>query len=155
MIAPKYITQGLKAIDSLYFAVFNPNIREAKNMSYGKGRWQIRKWVGINPKRLDLWNCYGYSEVIMTICKEAVTEGKGLIDVGYQGLDMRVIHAIGESNHWKADYKKKIADMDWRNEQKQKQAEEQLEYEARYMAKKIYQQANEPTFFLSGKSWKI
>lgn len=153
MIAPSSIIQGLKAIDILLFAVFNPCIKEGKNMSFGKGRWQVRKWTGNIPKRLDLWNCYGYSDVIFTICKEEMTD-EGLIDAGYKEMDMRVITAIKRSNHWKADYKKKIEDIDWNNEMLERKAKEQLEYESRYMAKKIWRNLNEPTVFLSGESWK-
>ena len=154
MLAPLYIRQELKAIDSLYFAIFNPRIRDGKNMSYGKGRWQIRKWRGVFPERLDLWDCYGYSEVIMTICKEEVTDD-GLVDAGYEKIDRRVITAIGESNHWKADYKKKIEEIDWNNENLERKAKVELEYESRYMAKSIWRKMKEPTVFLNGKSWKI
>jgi len=154
MLAPKYIREGLRAIDSLYFAVFNPQVKEPKSMSYGRGRWQVRKWVGTRPRRLDLWNCRGYSEVILTICKEAYSQERGLYDAGYEEMDWRIITAIGESNYWKNQWKKKIADMDWQNERKRKQAEEQLEYESKYAAKKIWRWKHEPTVHLSGKSWR-
>lgn len=154
MTAPKYITQGLKAINSLYFAVYNPKINEPKNMSNGKARWQIRKWTGNNPKKLDLWNCYGYSEVIMTICKEAVTD-EGLIDIDYQDLDVRVLTAIKKSDRWKEDYKRKIEEIDWNNESNERKARSECEYQSKYIAKKFFQQMNEPTVFLSGKEFLI
>jgi len=154
MRVPNFITQELKAINKLYFAVFNPCIKEPKSMSYGRGRWQVRMWEGNSPKRFDLWNCYGYSDVIFAICKEEMTD-EGLIDAGYKEMDMRVITAIKRSNHWKADYKKKIEDIDWNNEMLERKAKERLEYESKYMAKKIWRNLNEPTVFLSGKQWEI
>jgi len=150
MIAPRYITQGLRAIDSLYFAVFNPYVKGG--MSAKKGRWEVRKWVGIHPKRLDLWDIE--SEVIMTICKEEVTD-MGLIDAGYEEIDGRVVNAIGESHYWKLDYKKKLADMDWRNEKKERVANDELDYQSKYVAKRIWRGLHEPTVCLSGKEWKV
>jgi len=155
MYASRYLQEELKAIDRMFFAVFNPDIKEQGSMSYGKGRWQVRKWVGIYPKKLDLWNCRGYSEVIVTICKEAYSQGRGLYDAGYEEMDRRVITAIGESNYWKNQWKKKIAEMDLRNARKEKQAEEQLDYESKYVAKRIWRQKHEPTVALSGIEWKV
>ena len=137
MIAPRYIQRELAGIDSLYFGVFNPRIRDRKNMSYGKGRWQIRRWTGVSPKRLDLWDCHGYSDIIMTICKEEMSDG-GLIDAGYEEIDRRVITAIRESNHWMADYKRKIAEIDWNNENLERRAKAEFEYESRYVAKSLW-----------------
>ena len=154
MICPRYITQELKAIDSMYFAVFNPCIIERKSMSAGRGRWQVRKWVGNRPKRLDLWNCYGYSEVIMTICKEEMTD-RGLTDVGYEDIDRRVIDAIRESHWWKSDWKRKVADIDWNNEKLERQANAELDYQSKYVAKRVWRSWREPTINLSGKEWKI
>ena len=122
-------------------------------MSFGKGRWQVRKWVGTYPERLDLWDID--SEVIMTICKESYSQDRGLYDAGYEEMDMRVITAIRKSNYWKADYKKKIAEMDWKNERMERQAEAQLEYEAKYAAKRVWRAMHEPTVCLSGKEWKV
>ena len=153
MLAPQYITKELKEIDGLFFTVFNPRVKGG--MSNGRGRWQVRKWVGNRPKKLDLWNCYGYSDVIMTICKEAVTEKSGLIDIGYEEMDRRVVTAIRKSNHWKNQWKQKIADMDWRNEKKERQANAQLEYEAKAASKSIYRVMHEPQVYLSGKEWKV
>ena len=151
MITPRYIRKALESIDSLYFAVYNPCVKGG--MSNGRGRWQVRTWKGTYPKRLDLWDT-DMSEVIITICKEEVTD-MGLVDAGYQELDMRIIHAIGESNYWKADWKKKIEKIDFNNEELERKAKEQLEYEAKYVAKILWKNANEPTVSLSGKSWKI
>lgn len=148
-----YINKELRLIDSMYFLVFNPSIKSRKNMSYGKGRWQIRKWSGIYPKKLNLWDCYGYSKVIMTICKEEITQD-GLVDVGYEDVDRRVITAIRESNYWKADYKRKLEVIDWHNERLERQGVEQLEYESRYAAKRIWRALHEPQVCLSGKEWK-
>ena len=151
MIAPLYVTQGLRAIDSLYFAVFNPHVKGG--VSAKKGRWQIRKWIGSYPKRFDLWNTE-MSEVIMTICKEEVTD-MGLIDAGYEEVDGRVVNAIGESHYWKLDYKRKLAEMDWRNEKKERSANDELDYQSRYVAKRIWRSRHEPTVNLSGKEWKV
>ena len=154
MIAPLYIQRELAGVDSLYFAIFNPRIRDKKNMSYGKGRWQIRKWTGICPKRLDLWGCSGYSEVIMTICKEEMTH-EGLVDAGYENIDRRVITAIRESNYWMADYKRKLDEIDWNNENLERKAKAEFEYESKWVAKNIWRKFKEPTVLLSGKEWKI
>lgn len=151
MLAPFYIQKGLRAIDKMYFSVFNPRIKEKKSMSYGKGRWQIRKWVGTYPKRPDLWDVA--SEVIITICKEEMTD-EGLVDAGYEDMDMRVITAIGKSNYWKASWKKKIAEMDWRNERKRRQADEQLEYESKYAAGQIWHSMHEPQVILDGQCYR-
>ena len=137
----------------MYFAVFNPNIREKSNMSYGTGRWQIRKWKGVFPKRLDLWDT-DMSEVIMTICKEEVTD-RGLVDVGYEGIDRRVIDAIRESYWWKVRWKKKVADIDWNNEKLERQANAELDYQSRYVASRVWHAAREPTVHLSGKEWRV
>ena len=154
MLAPRYIQQELRTIDSLYFGVFNPKIKHGKSMSYGRGRWQIRKWTGTIPKRLDLWSCLGYSEVIFTLCQEEMTD-MGLVDVGYRDIDIRCVEAIRRSNYWKAGWKKKLAEIDWRNEINEKQAKAELEYESRYVAKRIYRYLHEPTITLSGKQWKV
>jgi len=152
MRVPRYIKKELEGIDSLYFTIFNHCVKGG--MSNGRGRWQIRKWIGSYPRRLDLWDT-DMSEVILTICKETVTEDDGLIDAGYQEMDMRVVTAIRESSYWRADWKKKIEKIDWNNEQLERKAKEQLEYEARYMAKSIWRKYKEPTVLLSGKEWKI
>lgn len=152
MNVSRFINEELKLIDSMYFCVFNLSIKDRKNMSHGKGRWQIRKWTGLRPKRLDLWDCYGYSNVIMTICKEEMTQ-EGLVDAGYESVDRRVITAIQESNYWKADWKRKLEKIDWHNERLERQGVEQFEYESKYSAKKIWRHLHEPTLHLSGKDW--
>ena len=149
-----YIQEELKLIDRQYFAIFNPRIRDRKSMSYGRGRWQIRKWTGVRPKRLDLAFCYGYSEIIFTVCQESVTN-EGLVDVGYEALDRRVITAIRKSNYFKNKWKQKLAAMDWRNEKKRRFAEAELEYESRYAAKRIWRNLHEPTVHLSGKEGRV
>ena len=152
MNTPKYITQELKAIDSMYFAVFNSCIVDRKSMSAGRGRWQIRKWVGIYPKRLGLWN--EESEVIMTLCKEEMSD-RGLVDVGYEDIDERVVSAIRKSHWWKLDYKRKLEDVDWHNEKLERQANAELDYQSKYVARQAWHMEREPTVHLSGKSWRI
>lgn len=154
MLTPRYIREELKLIDSLYFAVFNPHIRDRKSMSYGRGRWQIRKWIGTTPKRLDLWSCHGRSKIIFTICREEMTD-MGLVDAGYKELDRRVITAIQKSNYWKAQWKEKIAEMDFRNERQRRLANSELDYQSAYFAKKMWRFKHEPTINLSGKRFKI
>jgi len=154
MNVSRFINKELKLIDSMYFCVFNPLIKDRKSMSWGKGRWQVRKWIGVFPKRLDLWDCYGYSKAIITICREEITE-EGLIDAGYKDVDRRVITAIQKSNYWKADYKRKLAAIDSHNERLERQGMEQLEYESKYAAKRIWRSLHEPTVHLSGKEWRI
>lgn len=154
MIVPRYITQELKAIDSMYFAVFNSCIVDRKSMSVGRSRWQIRKWVGNLPKRLDLWNCHGYSEVIMTICKEEMGD-RGLVDAGYEDIDRRAIDAIRASHWWKSDWKRKVADIDWRNERMVRFTNAELDYQSKYVAKRVWRSWREPTINLSGKEWKV
>ena len=105
MLAPDYIQRELRGIDSMYFAVYNFCITDRKSMSAGRGRWQVRKWAGVYPKRFDLWDVE--SEVIITICKEEMTD-RGLVDAGYEEVDERVVSAIRESHWWKLDYKRKI-----------------------------------------------
>jgi len=148
MEAPRYVQEELASINSMFFAVFNPNIEDGKNMSHRKARWQIRKWQGIYPKPLRLWR--EFSEPIMTICKEEVTDD-GLIDAGYEDLDRRVITAIKMSNRWKDNYKKNLDDMDWRNERRRRQAHAQFEYESKYAAKRIWRHLHEPTVHQSGR----
>ena len=153
MIAPRYVQEGLRLIDELYFAVFNSCVRGG--MSNKKGRWQVRKWVGNRPLRFDLWDCHGYSDVIMTICKEAVTEDSGLMDVGYEEIDMRVVTAIRKANYWKNQWKKKIAEMDWRNEKRTRQANAELDYQSKYVAGRAWHMEREPTVHLGGKEWRV
>ena len=153
MITPRYLTQELKAIDSMYFIVFNSCILDRKSMSAGRGRWQVRKWVGIYPKRLDLWDTE-MSEVIITICKEEMTD-RGLVDVGYEDIDRRVINAIRESHWWKLDWKRKVADVDWNNEKLERQADAELDYQSKYVARRAWHMEREPTINLSGKEWKV
>jgi len=151
MICPNYIQKELKKIDGTYFAVFNPCVKGG--MSNGKGRWEVRKWIGVHPKRLDLWDT-DMSEVIMVICKEEMTD-EGLIDAGYEDVDRRIITAIGKSHYWKLDYKKKIADLDWHNEKMEREANSELEYQSKYVAKRVWRGLHEPTVHLSGKEWKV
>ncbi len=151
MITPNYITQELKAIDSMYFAVFNPYVKNG--MSAKKGRWQVRKWIGVFPKRLDLWNCHGYSEIIMTICKEDMTD-RGLVDVGYEDIDRRAIDAIRASHWWKSDWKRKVADIDWRNERMVRATNAELDYQSKYVAKRVWRNWKEPTINLDGKCYR-
>ena len=152
MLAPDYIQRGLRGIDSMYFAIFNPCILDRKSMSAGRGRWQVRKWGGIHPKRLDLWDTE--SEVIMTICKEEMTD-RGLVDPGYEEMDIRVVTAIRKSNHWKNQWKKKIAELDWSNEKLERQANDELDYQSKYVARQAWHMEREPTVNLSGKEWKV
>ena len=151
MICPRYIQKGLSLIDKLYFAAFNPCVEGG--MSNKKGRWQVRKWVGVFPKRLNLWDT-DMSDAIMTICREEVTED-GLVDIGYEEIDMRVVTAIRKSNYWKNQWKKKIAEMDWRNERKERQANIELDYQSKYVARQVWHMEREPTVHLSGKDWRI
>lgn len=136
----------------MYFAVYNSCIVDRKSMSIGRGRWQIRKWAGIYPKRFDLWN--EESEVIMTICKEDITD-RGLVDAGYEEIDVRATDAIRESHWWKLRWKKKIEEVDWHNEKLERQANAELDYQSKYVARRAWHMEREPTVYLSGKSWRI
>ena len=151
MFAPNYIQKGLKAIDGMYFAVFNPNVKGG--MSAKKGRWQVRKWLGVYPKRLDLWDT-DMSEAILTICKEEMTDD-GLVDAGYEDIDSRVIFAIRKSHYWKLDWKRKIAEMDWKNDRLRRQADAELDYQSKYVARQAWHMEREPHICLSGKDWRI
>ena len=153
MLAPKYLQKELALINPMYFVIYNPYIRERNNMSYGKGRWQVKKWKGVFPKKLSLWDT-DECEVIMTICKEEVTD-RGLADIGYEDVDMRVVNAIRESHWWRLGWKKKVADMDWKNEGLERQANAELEYQSKYVASRVWHAVREPTIHLSGKEWKI
>jgi hypothetical protein len=142
MNAPRYMQRELQLIDSMYFAIYNPQ----------EGRWQIRKWIGIYPKKHSLWK--EFSENVLTIRKEIMTD-EGLIDGGYDDLDMRVIYAIRKSHWFKLRWKQKITEMDLRNEMLERRYEEQFDYESKYAAKLIYRHLHEPTVLLSGKEWKV
>jgi len=150
MEAPRYIQKELALINPMYFAVLNPCIREGTNMSYGRNRWQVRKWTGTYPKSMRLWDTQ-FSEPILTICKEEYSQELGLYDAGYKEIDMRDIDAIRQSHWWKLRWKKNIQELDWRNEKRQRQAKDQLEYESKYAAKKIWRHLHEPTVHQSGK----
>jgi len=154
MIACNLIQRELRLIDSMYFAVYNPHISDGKSMSCGKGRWQVRKWAGVFPKRLDLWDCYGYSEVVYTMCKEEMTD-LGLVDAGYRQMDMRAIADIRKSDWFLANWEREIAEMDWRNEKRSRFEEAELDYQSQYYAKRIWRVRHEPTIILSGKEWRI
>lgn len=143
MIAPEWIQKELGLIDSMYFAVFNPE----------KTRWQIRKWIGVYPKKFFLWK--EFSENILTICREEYTSDRGLQDVGYMDMDRRTIDAIRESHWWKLDYKRKIQELDERNDKREQRSKDQLEYESKYVAKRVWRSMHEPTVHLSGKEWRI
>ena len=153
MNVPLWVKKELEMINPMYFAVFNPCIQDRKNMSCGKARWQLKKWNGVFPKNIRLWDT-DECELIITICKESVTEN-GLVDAGYEEVDMRAIDAIRESHWWKLDWKRKIAELDWRNERKERFAESELNYQSKYVAKRIWRSRHEPTVHLSGKKWKI
>ncbi len=142
MTAQSFIQRELRLIDKNYFAIYNDT----------KRRWQIRKWLGIYPRKLYLWK--EFSENILTIRKEEMSD-EGLRDIGYEGIDMRVIHAIRESHWWKLKWKQKIAEMDFRNARKEKQMMEQFDYESKYAAKRVWRSMHEPTVHLSGKSWRV
>lgn len=143
MLTPNWVQKELSLINPMYFAVYNPE----------EGRWQIRKWAGIFPKKHSLWK--EFSENILTICKEEYTDTSGLQDVGYMNIDMRTIDAIRESHWWKLDYKRKIQELDMRNEKRDRQSSEELDYEGRYAAKRIWRNLHEPTVHLSGKEWRV
>lgn len=141
MLAQSFIQKELRLINEMYFAIHNPEVN----------RWQIRKWYGIYPKSLSLWKeC---SENILTIRKEEVSDD-GLQDVGYENIDMRVIHAIRESHWWKLKWKQKVAEMDLRNEKKSNSLVEQFGYESKYAAKRVWRAMHEPTVNLPGKEWR-
>lgn len=152
MLAQSYLQRELRGIDSMYFTVFNPCIVDRKSMSAGRGRWQVRKWCGIFPKRLDLWN--EESEVIITICKEEMTD-RGLVDAGYEDIDERVVSAIRKSHWWKLDYKRKLEAVDWNNEKLERQANAELDYQSKYVAGRAWHMEREPTVHLSGKEWRV
>ena len=151
MIAPYYIQKELGLIDKNYFAVYNPQVKGG--MSTNKGRWQVRKWIGVYPKRLDLWDT-DMSEAIMTICKEEMSD-RGLVDAGYEDIDERVTTAIRESHWWKLRWKKKIEAVDWHNEKLERQANAELDYQSKYVARRAWHIEREPTVHLSGKDWRI
>lgn len=151
MLAPRHIQKELRNIDNMYFATFNSHVKSG--MSAGEGRWQVRKWLGVYPRRLDLW-ATDMSEAVMTISKEEVTD-RGLVDAGYQEISIVDVDAIRESHWWKLDWKKKIAAMDWGNEKKERFANDELDYQSKYVAKKIWRMRHEPTVHLSGKEWKV
>ena len=142
-----WIQKELQLINPMYFAVFHPCV--PAGMSRGKGRWQVRKWLGVYPKSLRLWNTAD-SEPIMTVCIEEMTDD-GLIDAGYKPLDMRDIDAIRQSHWWKLKWKKNVQELDWRNARKKRQAMKELEYQSKYAAKKIWRHMHEPTVHQSGK----
>lgn len=143
MIAPRWIQKELGLIDSMYFSVFNPE----------KQRWQIRKWTGVFPKKHHLWR--EFSENILTIYREEYTDRAGLQDVGYMDMDRRTIDAIRESHWWKLRWKQNVQALDWRNEKRDRQASEELDYQGRYAARQIWRSMKEPTVCLSGKEWKV
>ena len=148
MIVPRHLQKELELINGNYFAVFNPEVRGG--MSAKNGRWQIRRWLGVYPRRLDLWDT-DMSEAILTICKEEYSSEKGLHDAGYKSLDMRDVKAIRESHWWKLGWKEKIAAMDWRNEKHRRQADAELDYQSKYVARRAWHMEREPTVHLSGK----
>jgi len=140
MLAQKYVQKELNLINENYFAIYNTAI----------DRWQVRKWLGIYPKKFSLWK--EFSENILTIRQEKMTD-EGLRDAGYEDIDMRTIDAIRRSHWWKLKWKKKISELDWRNEKKERHAQAELEYESKYVAKRIWRTRHEPTINLSGKDW--
>jgi len=154
MNTPRWIREELKLINSMYFAVFNPYVRDS-SISYGKGRWQIRKWLGCMPKRLDLWNTDA-SEVILTICDEQYSEIMGGYDAGYEEIDQRVITAIRKSHYWKVSWKKKVAEIDFNNDELERRANQRLEDESKMVAKRIWHANREHDVFFDGKceAWK-
>jgi uncharacterized protein YdaT len=138
MTVLNFIQRELRLINEMYFCVYNPE----------KGRWQVRKWQGIFPKRLSLWR--EFSENILTIRREKMTD-EGLVDDGYMDMDMRTVDAIRASHWWKLRWKKKIAEMDWRNEMREQKADEEMEYQSKYTARRIWRHMHEPTVHQSGK----
>ena len=154
MKATRLIQNELKLIDSMLFAVYNPFIGEKTNMSYGKGRWQIRKWLGIYPKRLDLWNT-DLSEPFLVVCKEAYSPDLGLYDDGYKPIGMDDISDIRKTHWFKIRCKEEIAAMDRRNDMRNRFEEAELDYQSKYYAKKVWRIKQEPTINLSGKEWRI
>lgn len=126
----------------MYFAVFNPYVKAG--ISRGKGRWQIRKWLGTYPKRLGLWDT-DMSELILTVCREEFSSDQGLFDAGYEELDMRIIHAIRRSNWWKLKWKEEVAKIDYNNEMLERRANQRLEDESKMAAKAIWRNLREPS----------
>lgn len=153
MITPLWFDKELKLIDPMYFAIFHPHIKSGT--SSGKARWQIRKWLGVFPKRKDLWDT-DMSELIFTICDEQVVDG-GLEDVGFVDLNMEAIVAMRESHWWKLDWKRKVEAIDWNNEQLERKANITLEEEGRMAARRIWHANREKDVFLDGQCnrWRI
>lgn len=155
MYAERWIQKELELINPMYFAVLNPHIDERINPSYGEQRWQIRKWLGVFPKRMGLWNTDA-SETILTLCDEALVDG-GIQDIGYVEIDMQAIHTIRESHWWKLRWKQEVAAIDWHNDQLEIKANASLEEEGKMAARRIWHANREKDVFLDGQCnrWTI
>lgn len=142
MLTPKWFNKELELIDPMFFCIFNPSIE----------RWQIRKWKGVYPKALHLWDTDA-SELIFTVTIEDYTEDDGFIaDAGYKDLDMSEIHAIRKSHWFKLKWKKRIAEIDWKNEMLERRANQRLEDESKMAAKAIWRHYREPTVDYGGRN---
>lgn len=146
MLAPKYIQRELKAINPLYFAVFDSRPRFA-NMKVDKdGRWLIRKWKTTHPLQQRIENWKFMSLPILTI-KNEDQNGR---DIGYCQLDMRAIHTIKEGLYNARIAKTILAKIDEANDTMVAKEDEEYEYQLRAAAKRVWHRYREPTVFLGG-----
>ena len=142
MKAPLWIQRDLRLISKPYSAVYSNPTR----------RWQIRKWVNLSytPKLGNTADWRDKSNLILVIRKEN-TVGD---DIGYQDLDIRVIRTIQEGLYHARNMKQLVQEVDRANDKREENFSITQEELARDMATRIWHKMQEPTIYLSGKSWQ-
>jgi len=140
MLTPRWIQREIQAIDPAntfrLFIIYDSEVN----------RWQVRKWLIRFPLKSDYkYNWRFKSELCHTICKQ---DEEGL-DIGYKPLDMRIIRAWQESNYIVNHAKEELmGELDDYNASLVANADKEIDYQSRAVAKDIYRHYNEPRIFV-------
>lgn len=142
MLAEGYVQKELGLINPLYFATYD----NTPQHSDGRGRWHIRKWksVFLANHRISNWRFASIN--ILTLRKEDETGN----DIGYRPLDIRAVKTVQEGLYWAKRAKILARKIDDSNQYMEENAEQEMGYISRYMAKRIWHYYREPTIILGG-----
>lgn len=141
MDASLWIQRDLRLISKPYFAVYSEPHK----------RWMVRKWTTFHiPKLGSTRDWQGKSNLILVVRKEDYIGN----DIGYQDLDMRVIKTIQEGLYHARNMKQLVQEVDRANDKKDENFSINQEAMARELATRLWHKFQEPTIYLSGKSWQ-
>lgn len=130
--ADRWIQEELALTDSFCFAIFNPFSR----------RWEVRRWNGSYPQKLNSHNWIKDSGIILTVCEQ---DDETLLDIGYRPIDRRAVLAIAISTRNADNPKVVLHDIDESNRRLEESYDRELHCMAKDTAKGIYHHERELT----------